>query len=60
LGESKIVETYAICWSDLLERAKRKLSYLNQEMVIRDRSVQAFFEEDFSEIDIQNISEKKK
>jgi hypothetical protein len=54
------VKTYAILWSDLLEMSRRRLSYLSQEIKSRDRTIQAFFAEDFSEINIKNIEDARK
>ena len=59
LDEVENVKCYAIKWADLLERAKRKLSYLSQEMNIRDRSIQDFLQENFPEINIGNLNSHK-
>jgi hypothetical protein len=46
----KRIEIYIYSWSDLIESNRKKLSYLSQQLRVKDRDVKEKFEAEYSEL----------
>lgn len=50
------IEVYIMEWSELIEQNNRKLGYLSNKLNIKDKSVKAKFEKEYSELIDEKIS----
>lgn len=55
-SQSKRVEVWVMKWSDLIEKQKRKLRYLSNQLQTKDVDVQEKAAKDFKEIEFQRTS----
>lgn len=52
----KNIEVYVMEWSELIEQNNRKLGYLSNKLIVKDKSVKEKFEKEYSELINEKIS----